>query len=73
MKIVPLCRKPGDFTVSPHPLWMFKVKRFSLFPSSEAENGVEERKKVCRSPAAQSPTPSSEAESPDQKRGICLR
>nr|KAF6489565.1 GRAM domain containing 2B [Molossus molossus] len=40
---------------------------------SEAENGVEEKKKVCRSPTAQSPTPSSEAESPDQKRVICLR
>ncbi|KAK1345017.1 hypothetical protein QTO34_013721 [Cnephaeus nilssonii] len=41
--------------------------------SSEAENGVEEKKKVCRSPTAQSPTPSSEAESPDPKRAICLR
>ncbi|XP_004448207.2 GRAM domain-containing protein 2B isoform X2 [Dasypus novemcinctus] len=40
---------------------------------SEAENGVEEKKKACRSPVAQSPTPSSEAESPDQKRIICLR
>ncbi|KAM7148697.1 GRAM domain-containing protein 2B isoform 3-T3 [Molossus nigricans] len=45
----------------------------SVFLSSEAENGVEEKKKVCRSPTAQSPTPSSEAESPDQKRVICLR
>ncbi|KAM6148614.1 GRAM domain-containing protein 2B isoform 2-T2 [Erethizon dorsatum] len=41
--------------------------------ASEAENGVDEKKKVCRSPAAQSPTPSTEAESPDQKRSICLR
>nr|KAF6366261.1 hypothetical protein mPipKuh1_005870 [Pipistrellus kuhlii] len=42
---------------------------------SEAENGVEEKKKVCRSPTAQSPppTPSSEAESPDPKRAVCLR
>ncbi|XP_054570925.1 GRAM domain-containing protein 2B isoform X5 [Eptesicus fuscus] len=40
---------------------------------SEAENGVEEKKKVCRSPTAQSPAPSSEAESPDPKRAICLR
>ncbi|XP_012666932.1 GRAM domain-containing protein 2B [Otolemur garnettii] len=40
---------------------------------SEAENGVEEKKKVCRSPTAQSPTPSVEAESPDQKRIISLR
>ncbi|XP_055404798.1 GRAM domain-containing protein 2B isoform X3 [Bubalus kerabau] len=40
---------------------------------SEAENGVEEKKKVCRSPAALSPTPSSEAESQDQKRTISLR
>nr|KAF6440654.1 GRAM domain containing 2B [Rousettus aegyptiacus] len=40
---------------------------------SEAENGVEEKRKACRSPTAQSPTPSSEAESPDQKRIICLR
>uniref|UniRef100_A0A9L0IAI1 GRAM domain containing 2B n=1 Tax=Equus asinus TaxID=9793 RepID=A0A9L0IAI1_EQUAS len=39
---------------------------------SEAENGVEEKKKVCRSPTAQSPAPSSEAESPDQKRLISL-
>ncbi|XP_007940408.1 GRAM domain-containing protein 2B [Orycteropus afer afer] len=39
---------------------------------SEAENGVEEKKKVCKSPTAQSPTPSSEAESPDQKRVISL-
>uniref|UniRef100_A0A8C9AL92 GRAM domain containing 2B n=1 Tax=Prolemur simus TaxID=1328070 RepID=A0A8C9AL92_PROSS len=40
---------------------------------SEAENGVEEKKKICRSPTAQSPTPSLEAESPDQKRIISLR
>ncbi|XP_060027297.1 GRAM domain-containing protein 2B [Erinaceus europaeus] len=40
---------------------------------SEAENGVEEKKKVCRSPTALSPTPSPEAESPDQKRLISLR
>ncbi|XP_036265298.1 GRAM domain-containing protein 2B isoform X4 [Pipistrellus kuhlii] len=47
----------------------------SVFLSSEAENGVEEKKKVCRSPTAQSPppTPSSEAESPDPKRAVCLR
>ncbi|KAF4014851.1 hypothetical protein G4228_006157 [Cervus hanglu yarkandensis] len=51
---------------------MSKVKRF-LFPSSEAENGVEEKKKVCRSPAALSPTLSSEAESQDQKRTISMR
>ncbi|XP_075864445.1 GRAM domain-containing protein 2B isoform X6 [Microcebus murinus] len=41
--------------------------------NSEAENGVEEKKKICRSPTAQSPTPSMEAESPDQKRIISLR
>ncbi|GAB5566652.1 GRAM domain-containing protein 2B isoform X2 [Prionailurus iriomotensis] len=40
---------------------------------SEAENGLEEKKKICRSPTAQSPTPSCEAESPDQKRIISLR
>ncbi|XP_037657084.1 GRAM domain-containing protein 2B isoform X2 [Choloepus didactylus] len=40
---------------------------------SEAENGVEEKKRACRSMTAQSPTPSSEAESPDQKRIIYLR
>nr|XP_035926252.1 GRAM domain-containing protein 2B isoform X3 [Halichoerus grypus] len=40
---------------------------------SEAENGVEEKKKICKSPAIQSPTPSSEAESPDQKRILSLR
>uniref|UniRef100_A0A8D1V8Y6 GRAM domain containing 2B n=2 Tax=Sus scrofa TaxID=9823 RepID=A0A8D1V8Y6_PIG len=45
----------------------------SVFLSSEAENGVEEKKKVCRSPTALSPAPSSEAESPDQKRIISLR
>uniref|UniRef100_A0A452R088 GRAM domain containing 2B n=1 Tax=Ursus americanus TaxID=9643 RepID=A0A452R088_URSAM len=48
------------------------VKRSSLF-SSEAENGVEEKKKICKSPTVQSPTPSSEAESPDQKRISSLR
>ncbi|KAB1280700.1 GRAM domain-containing protein 2B [Camelus dromedarius] len=48
------------------------VKRF-LFSSSEAENGVEEKKKACRSPTAQSPAPTSEAESQDQKRIISLR
>lgn len=48
------------------------MKRF-LFPSSEAENGVEERKKVYRPPAVLSPTPSSEAEPQDQKRAISLR
>lgn len=45
----------------------------SVFLSSEAENGVEEKKKVSRSPTAQSPTPSSEAESPDPRRAVCLR
>uniref|UniRef100_A0A8C0DH60 GRAM domain containing 2B n=1 Tax=Balaenoptera musculus TaxID=9771 RepID=A0A8C0DH60_BALMU len=40
---------------------------------SEAENGVEEKKKVCRAPAALSPAPCSEAESADQKRIISLR
>ncbi|XP_017740846.1 PREDICTED: GRAM domain-containing protein 3 isoform X5 [Rhinopithecus bieti] len=40
---------------------------------SEAENGVEEKKKACRSPTAQSPTPSVEADSPDQKKIISLR
>uniref|UniRef100_A0A7N5K896 GRAM domain containing 2B n=1 Tax=Ailuropoda melanoleuca TaxID=9646 RepID=A0A7N5K896_AILME len=40
---------------------------------SEAENGVEEKKKICKSPTVQSPTPSSETESPDQKRIISLR
>ncbi|KAF3821491.1 hypothetical protein GH733_009533, partial [Mirounga leonina] len=56
-----------------HPLpWMSKAKRSSLFSSSEAENGVEEKKKICKSPAIQSPTPSSEAESPDQKRILSL-
>ncbi|XP_037365333.1 GRAM domain-containing protein 2B [Talpa occidentalis] len=40
---------------------------------SEAENGVEEKKKVCKSPPPQSPTLSSEAESPDQRRIISLR
>lgn len=45
----------------------------SVFLSSEAENGVEEKKRVCRSPSAQSPTLSSEAESPDQRKATCLR
>ncbi|XP_061044084.1 GRAM domain-containing protein 2B isoform X1 [Eubalaena glacialis] len=45
----------------------------SVFLSSEAENGVEEKKKVCRAPAALSPALSSEAESADQKRIISLR
>ncbi|XP_040300658.1 GRAM domain-containing protein 2B [Herpailurus yagouaroundi] len=45
----------------------------SVLLSSEAENGLEEKKKICRSPTAQSPTPSCEAESPDQKRIISLR
>ncbi|XP_011708436.2 GRAM domain-containing protein 2B isoform X1 [Macaca nemestrina] len=45
----------------------------SVFLSSEAENGVEEKKKACRSPTAQSPTPSVEADSPDQKKIISLR
>uniref|UniRef100_A0A2K5JZ01 GRAM domain-containing protein n=1 Tax=Colobus angolensis palliatus TaxID=336983 RepID=A0A2K5JZ01_COLAP len=39
---------------------------------SEAENGVEEKKKACRSPTAQSPTPPVEADSPDQKKIISL-
>nr|XP_034816316.2 GRAM domain-containing protein 2B isoform X7 [Pan paniscus] len=51
---------------------MSKVKRFPFFFSSEAENGVEEKKKACRSPTAQSPTPSVEADSPDQKKIISL-
>ncbi|XP_073932692.1 GRAM domain-containing protein 2B isoform X5 [Castor canadensis] len=41
--------------------------------SSEAENGVEDKKKICKSPTALSPTSSLEAESPDSKRSICLR
>ncbi|XP_057395755.1 GRAM domain-containing protein 2B isoform X3 [Balaenoptera acutorostrata] len=45
----------------------------SVFLSSEAENGVEEKKKVCRAPAALSPALCSEAESADQKRIISLR
>ncbi|XP_059274393.1 GRAM domain-containing protein 2B isoform X7 [Mustela nigripes] len=45
----------------------------SVFLSSEAENGVEEKKKICKSPTVQSPTPSIEAESPDQKRILSLR
>ncbi|XP_012916307.1 GRAM domain-containing protein 2B isoform X6 [Mustela putorius furo] len=57
-----------------HPLpRMSKTKRASLFSSSEAENGVEEKKKICKSPTVQSPTPSIEAESPDQKRILSLR
>ncbi|XP_012870991.1 PREDICTED: GRAM domain-containing protein 3 [Dipodomys ordii] len=52
---------------------MSKIKCFSFFSSSEAENGVEDRKKVCRSPTVPSPAPSTEAESPDQKKSICLR
>uniref|UniRef100_A0A2K5D4N4 GRAM domain containing 2B n=1 Tax=Aotus nancymaae TaxID=37293 RepID=A0A2K5D4N4_AOTNA len=40
---------------------------------SEAENGVEDKKKACKSPTAQSPTPSVEADSPDQKKIISLR
>uniref|UniRef100_A0A671DIP5 GRAM domain containing 2B n=1 Tax=Rhinolophus ferrumequinum TaxID=59479 RepID=A0A671DIP5_RHIFE len=50
-----------------------EVKMDPDLKSSEAENGVEEKKKVCKSPTAQSPTLSSEAESPDQKKLICLR
>uniref|UniRef100_A0A673TPX8 GRAM domain containing 2B n=1 Tax=Suricata suricatta TaxID=37032 RepID=A0A673TPX8_SURSU len=45
----------------------------SVLLSSEAENGLEEKKKMCRSPTAQPPTPSGEVESPDQKRIISLR
>uniref|UniRef100_A0A2K5PDF8 GRAM domain containing 2B n=1 Tax=Cebus imitator TaxID=2715852 RepID=A0A2K5PDF8_CEBIM len=40
---------------------------------SEAENGVEEKKKACKSPTVQSPTLSPEADSPDQKKIISLR
>ncbi|XP_019587941.2 GRAM domain-containing protein 2B isoform X2 [Rhinolophus sinicus] len=50
-----------------------EVKMDPELKSSEAENGVEEKKKVCKSPTAQSPTLSSEAESPDPKKLICLR
>ncbi|XP_051019209.1 GRAM domain-containing protein 2B isoform X3 [Acomys russatus] len=39
---------------------------------SEADNGVEDRKRISKSPTAQSPTSSLEAESPDQKRSIGL-
>nr|XP_048275230.1 GRAM domain-containing protein 2B isoform X2 [Myodes glareolus] len=39
---------------------------------SEAENGVEDRRKSSKSPTAQSPTSSVEAESPDQKRSLGL-
>lgn len=53
-------------------LRMAKVKRFSFFSSSEAENGVEDRRKSSKSPTAQSPTSSVEAESPDQKRSLGL-
>nr|XP_055158483.1 GRAM domain-containing protein 2B isoform X1 [Nyctereutes procyonoides] len=45
----------------------------SVFLSSEAENGVEDKKKICKSPTAQSPSPSNEAESSDQKRLLSLR
>ncbi|XP_003477418.2 GRAM domain-containing protein 2B isoform X2 [Cavia porcellus] len=45
----------------------------SVFLSSETENGVDEKKKTCKSQTAQSPVPSAEAESPDQKKSICLR
>ncbi|KAL6037148.1 hypothetical protein STEG23_022990, partial [Scotinomys teguina] len=38
----------------------------------EAENGVEDRKRISKSPTTQSPTSSVEAESPDQKRSIGL-
>uniref|UniRef100_A0A8C5L3P1 GRAM domain containing 2B n=1 Tax=Jaculus jaculus TaxID=51337 RepID=A0A8C5L3P1_JACJA len=44
----------------------------SVFLSSEAENGVDDKKKASRSPATQSPTSSVEAESPDQKRSLGL-
>ncbi|XP_036884509.1 GRAM domain-containing protein 2B isoform X2 [Sturnira hondurensis] len=50
-----------------------KAKMDAELKTSEAENGMEEKKKACRSPTAQPPTPSSEAESPDQKRLIGLR
>lgn len=73
MKIIPLSRTREHFIASPPAsLWMSKVKRFSLFSSLEAENGVEDRKKVSKSPTAQSPTSSVEAESPDQKKSIGL-
>ncbi|ELW68436.1 GRAM domain-containing protein 3 [Tupaia chinensis] len=39
---------------------------------SEAENGVEEKKKVCKSPTAPCSSPSLETESPDQKKIIGL-
>ncbi|XP_045140914.1 GRAM domain-containing protein 2B-like isoform X1 [Echinops telfairi] len=45
----------------------------SVIVSSEAENGVEERKKVCRSPTALSPTLSVEAETQDQRRLVSQR
>ncbi|XP_040825054.1 GRAM domain-containing protein 2B [Ochotona curzoniae] len=44
----------------------------SVFLSSEAENGAEEKKKVCKSPTAQSPASSVDTESPDSKRSISL-
>ncbi|XP_049627817.1 GRAM domain-containing protein 2B isoform X1 [Suncus etruscus] len=56
-------REPRSPTDSPN----------SVFLSSEAENGMEEKKRMCRSPTAQSPTLSSEAESPDQRKTIGLR
>ncbi|KAM6222164.1 GRAM domain-containing protein 2B isoform 2-T2 [Rhynchocyon petersi] len=40
---------------------------------SEAENGVEEKKKVCKSPTAQTPVLFNEVESLDQKKLISLR
>ncbi|XP_038185683.1 GRAM domain-containing protein 2B isoform X1 [Arvicola amphibius] len=43
-----------------------------VFLNSEAENGVEDRRKSSKSPTAQSPTSSVEAESPDQKRSLGL-
>ncbi|XP_044518361.1 GRAM domain-containing protein 2B isoform X2 [Gracilinanus agilis] len=43
----------------------------SVFLSSEAENGVEEKKKVSKSSALQTPT--SETEALDQKKITCLR
>ncbi|XP_038625613.1 GRAM domain-containing protein 2B isoform X1 [Tachyglossus aculeatus] len=40
----------------------------SVFLSSESENGVEEKKKAGKSPTTQPPTPSSEADSLEQKK-----
>jgi hypothetical protein len=73
MKIISLSRTQDHFlfSLSTSP-WMSKVKRFSLFSSSEAENGAEDRRRVSKSPTAQSPTSSVEAESPDQKRSLGL-